>query len=403
MTKFYFFKTMADKGRNRLRPLTGQKFEDGSTVDPTLNVQSDKVIRTMYPLGTVFCSDFLVTRPSYYEAGKIYPMGLRDDEYKMDEHVPNEEMRRAYEEFLGVSGSSSAEFLDEEEDTERADTLLEKMKRNVDLSVPTIKRDGFYVNPDDWYLLCRNITNQVNTMMIGATGSGKTELVMLACKKLGIPCHVYDMGSMYDPVAGLLGVHRLQEGGISTFDYSKFSQDISKPGVILLDELSRAPVTTNNILFPCLDSRRTLPVEIAGGDDLRAIKVHEDCCFIATANVGAEYTGTMSMDRALVNRFFPLELDYMPKDEEERVLIKRCKIQATQAKHIVAVANNVRSLYIKQEISCSLSTRETLMAGELVADGWTVLRAMELVFLPLFEGTPMEGERGIISKILMSR
>ena len=32
-----------------------------------------------------------------------------------------------------------------------------------------------------------------------------------------------------------------------------------------------------------------------------------------------------------------------------------------------------------------------------------ILRAMELVFLPLFEGTMSEGERGIVKKSLMSR
>ena len=403
MSKFYFFKTTAEKGRNRLRPLAKQKFESGAEVSQTVNVQSNKEIRTMYPLGTTFGSSYLVERAGYYEAGSIFPLGLRDDEYVQEGHRPPEAMKRAYEEYLGISGSSDAEFLSDEDTDERPDTFLEKMRRNKSLSCPTINEDGFYVDRDDWFLLIRNITNQVNTMMIGATGAGKTELVMLACKKLGIPCHVYDMGSMYDPVAGLLGVHRLQKGGVSTFDYSKFTEDISKPGVVLLDELSRAPVTTNNILFPCLDSRRTLPVEIAGGDDLRAIKVHDDCCFIATANVGAEYTGTMSMDRALVNRFFPLELDYMPKDKEESVLMYRCRVSASCAKHIVAVANNVRSLYMKQEISCSLSTRETLMAAELVADGWSPLRAMELVFLPLFEGTRTDGERGIISKLLMTR
>lgn len=400
---FYFFKTMADKGRNRLRPLAGQTL-DGVDVDQTLNVQSDKTIRTMYPLGTTFGSDSLALLSGYYAAGKLYPLGLRDDEYKSPDHRPNEAMQRAYEIYICVSGSTDGGFREDivEEDYEKATSCLAKMKRNKDLNVPNIK-DGFYVDPDNWYLLLRNITNQVNTMMIGPTGTGKTELVLLACEKLGVPCHVYDMGSMYDPVAGLLGVHRLQEGGVSTFDYAKFTKDISEPGVVLLDELSRAPVTTNNILFPCLDSRRTLPVEIAGGDDLRAIKVHEDCCFIATANVGAEYTGTMSMDRALVGRFFPLELDYMPKDKEERVLVKRCGISKEVAKHIVSIANNVRSLYRKQELSCSLSTRETLMAAELVADGWTPLRAMELVFLPLFEGTKLEGERGIIAKSLMAR
>lgn len=730
---FYFFKTVSEKGRNRLRPLTGQKLS-GIAVDTSLNVQSDKVIRSMYPIGTTFGSAKLELSSGFYIAGDIYPMGLLDTDYKMDEHRPPEAMQRAYETFIGATEEETFRKEEEVEETAK-DSLYDKMKRNKDFVVPKIDKGGFYVDPDNWYLLLRNIQNQVNTMMIGPTGTGKclgkdtpvlmydgtikmvqdiqvgdklmgpdstprnvlstttgreelfkvipkkgdswvcnkshilslkrtndgtskggticnvsieeyltwskthkhiykqwrvpiefkeievyldpyflglwlgdgrtdspvvctadrtivhylrdyawqlgctlsiykepskansygivqkgrdvkyrttiqtrmdeydllgnkhipndflynsrenrlrlfaglmdsdgsnsgnyyefttklsnlkdeviylgrslgyfvscketiiggstywrlmfsgdfsdvpvrisrkkcscrkqkkdvlvtgifvesigegdyygftidgdhlfclgdftvthnTELVMLACERLGIPCHVYDMGSMYDPVAGLLGVHRLQKGGVSTFDYAKFTQDISEPGVVLLDELSRAPVTTNNILFPCLDSRRMLPVEIAGGEDLRAVKVHPDCCFIATANVGAEYTGTMSMDRALVGRFFPLELDYMPKDKEEQVLMKRCKISATAAKHIVSVANNVRDMYRKQELSCSLSTRETLMVSELVADGWSTLRAMELVFLPLFEGTKADGERGIIAKTLLTR
>lgn len=400
MKKFYFFKTMVDKGRNRLRPLSGQKFLDGSEIDPTLNVQSDKSLRTVYPLGTIFGSDSLKLCSGYYEAGAIFPLGLRDEKYRDASHKPSADMKQAYEDYIGVADGTAERVSDY---APPAGGFLARMMKRKEFDVPDIKKSGFYVDPDNWYLLLRNITNQVNTMLIGPTGTGKTELISFACKQLNVPCHIYDMGSMYDPVAGLLGVHRLQEGGVSTFDYAKFTHDISEPGVILLDELSRAPVTTNNILFPCLDSRRTLPVEIAGGDDLRAVKVHEDCCFIATANVGAEYTGTMSMDRALVGRFFPLELDYMPRDMEEQVLMKRCRVPFEAAEHIVAVANSIRSLYKKQELSSSLSTRETLMAAELVADGWSPLRAMELVFLPLFEGTKVEGERGIVAKSLMTR
>jgi hypothetical protein len=117
------------------------------------------------------------------------------------------------------------------------------------------------------------------------------------------------------------------------FDYAKFTQDIQKPGVILLDEI----------------------------------------------------------DRALVGRFF--QLDYIPHDCEVKVLSKRCGINAADAENIANVAGTVRSLYGKQEISCTISTRETLAAARLVADGWTSLEAMELTFLPLFEGTRAEGER----------
>ena len=51
--KYYFVKTLEDKGRPRVRALSGQTFEDGTPVDTTLNVRADREIRTHYPMGTV--------------------------------------------------------------------------------------------------------------------------------------------------------------------------------------------------------------------------------------------------------------------------------------------------------------------------------------------------------------
>lgn len=395
----YFFKTVTERGRNRLRPLSGQFMPDGSPIDPTLNVQSDKEVRVAYPIATVFGSESIFPRAGFYEASQIYPVGLSEGEYISESHIPPKKIKDDYEIFLaGGSTSTSSEKKSPTVDFKK--TLKGKLMNNPDYKVPSVSKTGFYVDSDLWYLMLRNISNGVNTMLLGPSGTGKTELVMFVCEKLGVPCRVYDMGSMYDPVAGLLGVHRLM-GGKSVFDYAKFAQDIAEPGVVLLDELSRAPVTTNNILFPCLDSRRMLPVEIAGGEDLRSVKVHEECCFVATANVGAEYTGTMSMDRALVSRFFPIELDYMPKAMEEQVLRNRCRIGSLEATQVVRISNKIRNLFKKCELSCSVSTRETLLAGELIADGWTVLQAVQLTFLPLFEGTTSDGERGIVNKLIM--
>ena len=406
--KYYFFKTVRIESRPRLRPLPGQTCE-GGFIDPSLNVQADSIMRGSYPIGTVFGSASIEPRTHsstpFYSAGPIFPMGLSLGEYIVPSHIPPQEMTEAWNSFERVEEpkESTISLFTDSGEAATPSTLLGQLKADKSLSVPTIRKDGFFISQKDWYLLVRNIRSKVNTLLIGASGTGKTEMVMLACRKLGIRCSVYDMGSMHDPVSGLLGVHRLQQGGVSVFDYAKFTQDIQQPGVILLDELSRAPATTNNILFPCLDSRRELPVEIAGGKDTRSIKVHPECVFIATANVGAEYTGTMSMDRALVGRFFPMELQYMPAKEEADVLSKRCGIQSTDAANIVAVATTVRSLYEKQELSCSLSTRETLMAARLVSDGWSALEAMETAFLPLFEGSRTDGERSVVSKIFMTR
>lgn len=397
--KYYFVKTLVDRGRTRVRALSNQTYEDGSAVDTTVNVKVDRNIRSEYPVGTIYGVTSLIPKAGYLdvEDNKMYPLNVPS--YKNDAHRPTEEMVLAYHDFIGVS----AESVVTESEKPSKSSYLGRLMKNERFNPPTIKNDGFFTDSSEWYLLIRNIQNQINTMLLGPTGTGKTELVMLACRKLGVECSVYDMGSMYDPVSGLLGVHRLQEGGVSVFDYAKFTQDIQKPGVVLLDELSRAPVTTNNILFPCLDSRRSLPVEIAGGKDMRSIRVHPECCFIATANIGAEYTGTMIMDRALMNRFFAMKLTYLSQVDEVQLLVKRCDIKADYARKISLVCHEIRTAYDKGELSHAMSTRESLMAADLIRDGWSPLQAMELSFLPLYEGTDAEGERGIVRKLIMSR
>lgn len=80
-----------------------------------------------------------------------------------------------------------------------------------------------------------------------------------------------------------------------------------------------------------------LPVEMARGDELRSIPVHSDYVFVVTANIGAKYTGTMSIDRALVGRLLPLELDYLPVANETYLLTERCGISKEKASNIAHV------------------------------------------------------------------
>ena len=411
MEKYYFFRTVRDGSRERLRPLAGQTPHDGAVINPNFNTKGSKRMRESYPIGTVFCSKVCEQQGGYYAAGDLFPLDINLGDYLSEMHMPTPEMVNAYREFKEHEEApadlfSSAGMVIEESTVEteapKAFSMLEMLSSERRYVTPTVDSDGFSISDDNWRLLLRNILTGTNTMMIGPTGTGKTELVMLACRKMGIECNVYNMGTIFDPISELLGVHRLV-GGSSTFDYAKFAKDVQKPGVILLDELSRAPVTTNNVLFPCLDSRRVLPVDMAGGDDLRVIPLHPKCVFVATANVGSEYTGTMSMDRALVGRFFPLELGYMESEEEKKVLVKRHGISESDARNIVTVAATVRSKHAATELSSSLSTRETLMAARLISDGWSAQKAMELTFLPLFEGTKVEGERAVVMQIILSR
>lgn len=259
---------------------------------------------------------------------------------------------------------------------------------------------GFYIEERRWNILLRNIMKHKNTMLVGPTGTGKTDVIIRICKALNIPCRIYDMGAMMDPLTDLLGSHRL-ENGTSKFDYAKFVQDVQEPGVILLDELSRAPQMTNNILFPCLDDRRMLPVEIADSNGLRSVPVHPECTFIATANIGSEYSGTNELDAALENRFMTIQVDYLPKSIEAQILTIRTGCDEKSAMKIVGVANVIRERYMDGSLSKTISTRETLACGELVVDGFSLLESVNFAFCEKFPKHGENSEYDTVKKIMM--
>lgn len=395
----YFVSSVVERGHHLLKPLSHQTL-NGKPINASWDVITKEDIRTRYGMGTKFVTDVFIEKSGYYEASnlKVLLKGAPPADIASDQQFQD------YRDFMRRLEVGSVE---KETQPEKDNSVFGRMRRNKKYSPPTIEDNGFYVDPDMWYLFMRNMQNQVNTILIGPSGTGKTELVEIAAKKMGKSlAPPFDMGSMYDPVAGLLGTHRLMKKGsdvVSVFDKSRFAEAIQKDTWILLDELSRAPVATNNLLFPCLDSRRVLMMEYAEGKEERVIPVHPDCSFVATANIGAEYTGTMSLDRALMGRFFPIEMGFLPAEAETKVLEKTCSLGNREASEIVVIANKLRDLWKKQEISTAVSTRETKRIGELVRDGLKVVKAFEYVVLPMFEGTDVQGERSICRKVFTTR
>jgi MoxR-like ATPase len=412
----YFLKKVEKKGKEKIVPL------DCQDLDTSLNVACPRSDTEGKRVGTIFYCYYVSktsvgTGTPYYRTSCAYeytedsaPEALKSIYSDLSKKIEAKEATETKEK--EAKEKEMKDVVEEVEKTVKKDgegkkveepkkpTLLDEITGTSGLKAPKAK-EGFYVSDEDWTILVRNIQKHVNTMIVGPTGCGKTSVVQEICKRMGKKLYIFDMGTMVDPISSLLGVHRLEKGA-SIFDYAKFTQVIKEPCVILLDELSRAPLSTMNILFSCLDDRRNLNIEIACGSGEREINVNPEVTFIATANVGSEYSGANSMDRALVNRFFLLELGCIPVKEEVSVLVSRTGIATTDASLIVKIANNIRSLCSKQEISVSLSIRETLMVAKLVSDGWTLAKAMEMVYLPLYEGSKSEGERSTVFKTISS-
>lgn len=161
-----------------------------------------------------------------------------------------------------------------------------------------------------------------------------------------------------------------------------------------------APLSANNILFPCLDSRRYLPLDIACGDTARRVAVGENTVFFATANIGSEYSGTSDLDRALLDRFMPLELEYPSEKVEQKILQIRHGIPVEMAKAIVKVSGEIRKQYKKQEIGNTVSVRHTLQTASLIADGFDLNESLMYVMMPLFDDSIGGSERAKVKSII---
>ena len=275
----------------------------------------------------------------------------------------------------GLLKESVAESATEEEP-------IVKPKMDMDLSVYTEIGDCFMVQKAVHKLLTRNVKAGVNTMLLGPTGVGKTELVANIAREMDLPLTIFDMGTMTDPIMSLVGTHSIEmkDGHtISTFKRSRFSEVIQQPGIVLLDEISRASAAANNLLFPCLDFRKTLAMEYDFTDST-PVQIHPECVFIATANLGSQYTGTHKLDRALVDRFMVLEIDPLGTSSITKIVKHNFpEIKASQRNKIVECYDKINVAHDEYKISFNLSLRHLKLICGMVVDGFTIYDAFYMV------------------------
>ena len=252
-----------------------------------------------------------------------------------------------------------------------------------------LKPQMLFMNPLKWKYLIRNILRGKNIMMTGPAGCGKTMAAKAAANSIdGYSMEIFNLGSTQDPRATLIGNTQFDTKKGTVFSPSPFVKAIQTPNtVIVLDEISRAHPEAHNILMSVLDAgQRYLRLDEAA--DSPVVKVAEGVSFIASANIGNEYTSTRQLDRAIVDRFTIIEMDTLTSEEETSLLMMMYPSVDEVVLTNVAKITSMTRTDVKKEVptlSNSLSTRTAVEIGSLLYDGFSLAEAAEITIFPLFE------------------
>lgn len=270
-------------------------------------------------------------------------------------------------------------------------------------NAPSIKPDTLEMSDVKWKYLVRSTVRGKNIMMVGPAGCGKTQAAKSLPEATDKPFFYFNLGSTQDPRAALIGNTHFKKGE-TLFDKSPFVKALETPNaIILLDELSRAHPEAWNILMTVLDEEQRY-LRLDESIDSPIIKVADGVCFIATANIGTEYTSSRVLDRALMDRFEIIEVDILNMHQEQLLLQKRFpSLDSELIESVADIADTTRKEWRSEEgkLSTMVSTRMTVRLCDLLVDGFDLAEATQVAILPFFDPTGgSDSERTFVKQVI---
>ena len=267
-----------------------------------------------------------------------------------------------------------------------------------------LKPKGLVMKELKWKYLVRSAVRGKNILMTGPAGCGKTMASKSLVNSLDRPDFYFNLGATQDPRSTLIGNTHFDKKKGTYFSESLFVKAISTPNaVILLDELSRAHPDAWNILMTVLDNgQRYLRLDEADGSE--TVKVAEGVTFVATANIGNEYTSTRVMDKALMDRFIIVEMDVLTDEEEHGLLTYMFPHVDSELLKAVAEISHLTRTESKSDagkISSGISTRTSVELSGLLYDGFGLDEAAEVTVYPQFsDDGGLESERTYVKQLV---
>ena len=335
---------------------------------------------------------------------------LRKKAHKSNSAIRGHINKGGKKSFRMVDMNEYSDMLVKPINTELAETVIENPTEHKAV-IDFVHNEGIKLKPANlimtelkWKYLLRSAVRAKNIMMTGPAGSGKTMAAKALVEALNRPFFYFNLGATQDPRASLIGNTHFNKAEGTYFNESAFVKAIKTPySVVLLDELSRSHPEAWNILMTVLDQgQRYLRLDEAV--DSPIVKVAEGVTFIATANIGNEFTSTRVLDRALVDRFVTIEVDVLNAEQElELLTMLYPEANAEDLRAIAEIAAHTRD-QIKSDvgkITTAVSTRISVEMAGLIYDGFNIIEAAEVAIFPLYsQDGGMDSERTYVKQLV---
>ena len=285
-----------------------------------------------------------------------------------------------------------------------ASTKHEDIKNFIHNDSVSLKPESIVISDLKWKYLIRSAVRAKNIMMTGPAGCGKTMAAKSLVKALNRPDFYFNLGATQDARATLIGNTHFDSKKGTFFSESAFVKAITtENAVVLLDELSRAHPDAWNILMTVLDGgQRYLRLDEAEGSPI--VNVAPGVTFIATANIGNEYTSTRVLDRAILDRFTTIEMDVLT-DVQEFELLKYMfpEVDEYDLKAVAEIAHHTREVSRGEsgKLTNMVSTRASVETAGLIYDGFSLTEAAEISMYPFFSNDGgVDSERTYIIQLV---
>lgn len=220
-----------------------------------------------------------------------------------------------------------------------------------------------------------------NTLLTGATGSGKSSIIEQVAARLNWPFYRVNFDGDITR-ADLVGQWVLK-GEQMTFQYGILAKAMMEGAVICLDEWDCINPSVGMVLQPVLEGK---PLTITETGDI--IEPHPDFRVFATSNTigqGDEtglYNGTQPQNFATLDRFNTVGIvDYLDKKIETEILIRKAGTDKDAASKIIEVATLMRNAFKKGQTVATMSTRTIVNIAKKIAVFGDIKIAYEVAFL----------------------